>query len=454
MRKVKGVLYSKYMPVFTKKKYYNDITDNLICSKSCHLVSCLKESMIYDFIDEFLKRYYTKNESRDRIPKFVNYYKNYLKFFCRPIFRDLELNDIIQSYGEKCAEIYYNDNYGKSKKDKDKKKTISNELKTIFTDTIRESINNNSGIANENSIMSNNTLQLNQSIVTNDNNLLSDDVSFTNSKFIVEIVNDLNSNSKRIQLFAKPIEIALETKVKIELNSKLKYKLRNPTIHIKNSKSTQIPKPLLTDTNTTHKKNFSKISIDLIKIAHPSGLKTSRKITSTKVMIPNKDNVKTFRASTISNITQTQTSCSSQIEIKKNKTNKGLSRNAHPLSNAIGEYNTEGIVSPSKSKIKLQKPIYSSFSSFDKQQQLLNMHKMPVIKNNYSDRISHNNFGSLGVGIGVISNVNSNVFRSTLNNLNTTSKKKKSTRKSNVTNTAVPLYKIMKHNNGGTIKLK
>ena len=128
MRKVKGVLYSKYMPVFTKKKYYNDITDNLICSKSCHLVSCLKESMIYDFIDEFLKRYYTKNESRDRIPKFVNYYKNYLKFFCRPIFRDLELNDIIQSYGEKCAEIYYNDNYEKSKKDKDKKKTISNGL--------------------------------------------------------------------------------------------------------------------------------------------------------------------------------------------------------------------------------------------------------------------------------------------------------------------------------------
>ena len=102
----------------------------------------------------------------------------------------------------------------------------------------------------------------------------------------------------------------------------------------------------------------------------------------------------------------------------------------------------------------MQKPIYSSFSSFDKQQQLLNMHKMPVIKNNYSDRISHNNFGSLGVGIGVISNVNSNVFRSTLNNLNTTSKKKKSTRKSNVTNTAVPLYKIMKHNNGGTINLK
>ena len=175
MRKVKGVLYSKYMPVFTKQKYYNDIADNLICSKSCHLVSCLKESMIYDFVDEFHKRFYTKNESRDRIPKFVNYYKNYLKFFCRPIFRDLELNDIIQSHGEKCAEIYYNDNYGKSKKDK--KKTISNELKTIFTDTIRESINNNSGIANEISIMSNNTLQLNQSILTNDNNLLSDDVS-------------------------------------------------------------------------------------------------------------------------------------------------------------------------------------------------------------------------------------------------------------------------------------
>jgi hypothetical protein len=37
---------------------YNDvIVDSLICNKNCHIVAKFKDYMIFDFIDEFLKRY-------------------------------------------------------------------------------------------------------------------------------------------------------------------------------------------------------------------------------------------------------------------------------------------------------------------------------------------------------------------------------------------------------------
>ena len=86
---------------------------NLINSKNCRMVAILKDKMISDFIDEFLKIYYKKKESRNQIPKLVTYYKNYLRFFCKPIFRNFSLNNIIQHNGEKLAEIYYENNYGK-----------------------------------------------------------------------------------------------------------------------------------------------------------------------------------------------------------------------------------------------------------------------------------------------------------------------------------------------------
>ena len=119
--------------------------------------------MISDYIDEFLRRFYSKKEIKERLPKFESYYKNYLSFFCKPTFSDFFANDIIQSYGEAQAEIYYNLTYGKKKK----KEKITKEIaKTILNTLIRESIdgiNNNSKeknysikISNDNTILLNN----------------------------------------------------------------------------------------------------------------------------------------------------------------------------------------------------------------------------------------------------------------------------------------------------------
>ena len=48
-------LYNKYGKK-TKQIYQTSIITNLISSKNCRSVALLKDSMIYDFIDEFLKR--------------------------------------------------------------------------------------------------------------------------------------------------------------------------------------------------------------------------------------------------------------------------------------------------------------------------------------------------------------------------------------------------------------
>ena len=118
IEKITNNLFLKtYFPENEYDNYMNYIMEVLVFNKNCHLVTIFKDFMILDYIDEFLKRYYKNEESKDRIPRFANFYKNYLKFFCKPTFSDFECNEIIQEHSEKKAELYYNQNF-KNKKDK------------------------------------------------------------------------------------------------------------------------------------------------------------------------------------------------------------------------------------------------------------------------------------------------------------------------------------------------
>jgi hypothetical protein len=67
--------------------------------------------MLYDFVEEFLKRMYLIAETRERMPKISNYYRNYLKFFCRPLMNDLFINFKLKIYSDVKAKVYYKDNY-------------------------------------------------------------------------------------------------------------------------------------------------------------------------------------------------------------------------------------------------------------------------------------------------------------------------------------------------------
>ena len=143
-----------------KYTYTGLIMENLIFNKNTHLVSTFKDYMIWDYIEEFLKRFYRNEESNERVPKFASFYKNYLKFFCVPTFKDIFCNEMIHNYSEKKAELFYNENY-KSKKEKnsfqedygvleesesDEESETSNANnnnnieKTIFNETVKKKI--------------------------------------------------------------------------------------------------------------------------------------------------------------------------------------------------------------------------------------------------------------------------------------------------------------------------
>ena len=99
--------------------YLGLIMETLIFNKNTHLVSVFKDYMIIDYVEEFLKRYYNSRESTERIPKFSNFYKNYLKFFCSPTLRECFYNDLIHNRLEKKAEFFYKKNYNSKKLNND-----------------------------------------------------------------------------------------------------------------------------------------------------------------------------------------------------------------------------------------------------------------------------------------------------------------------------------------------
>jgi hypothetical protein len=61
--------------------YDTNIIDNIIYNEKSHIVATFKDRLIVDDTGEFLKRYYKKNESDIRLPKFYEYYELYSKIF-------------------------------------------------------------------------------------------------------------------------------------------------------------------------------------------------------------------------------------------------------------------------------------------------------------------------------------------------------------------------------------
>lgn len=132
------------------------LTDSLLMNKNTHYVAIFKDYMIFDFKDEFLKRFYYNTESLVRLPKICVYYRHYLKFFCHPLIRSYKYNNIIQLNGDDKAELYYVNNYKLPSNNKEinkdktenklvrKPKNINNhnrkESKYLFDKTVRDFI--------------------------------------------------------------------------------------------------------------------------------------------------------------------------------------------------------------------------------------------------------------------------------------------------------------------------
>ena len=96
----------------TPELYQQKIIFNLVRNKKGHLLSHYHEILLFEnSLIEFLKKSYKYKECMNKIPKYYNYYKNYLKYFCHPIFVDFTINKKMVKHMEKNAQVFYNKNY-------------------------------------------------------------------------------------------------------------------------------------------------------------------------------------------------------------------------------------------------------------------------------------------------------------------------------------------------------
>lgn len=153
----KNILYQHNVTI---EQYQLFIVNNLLYNTPCRLVAIFKDNMINDYMEEFLKRFYKNKESKERIPKYAKFYKNFLLLFCKPTISDLFLNEVIKKYCEEKAEEYYRkkfpednleseieEEYNKSR-DEVEAQELDKNNNTIFTNTLKESIDNNTMITN------------------------------------------------------------------------------------------------------------------------------------------------------------------------------------------------------------------------------------------------------------------------------------------------------------------
>ena len=128
----------------TPDLYQQILLNDLILRKKSHFCAYLNEIQLNtNIFRELLKRLYSYEESRERIPKYVSYYQNYLKFFCRPVFGDYAANKKMVKHMEKVAQIFYNENYAEEDEEENSNRKHNQKYNfKVFNKTVREEIDN------------------------------------------------------------------------------------------------------------------------------------------------------------------------------------------------------------------------------------------------------------------------------------------------------------------------
>ena len=275
MKEIEKISYTKFNNKFNSKSKENNILELimevLIFNKDCHLVTVFKDYMIWDYIDEFLKRYYNREEGKDRVPRYAHFYRNYCKFFCRPTFRDFEINEIIQDHSEKKAELYYNQNF---RKKNDKNKFADDGLfeddesesihvskskieKTIFNKTIKKNIEDTSLYSEKNESA---LFYLNpEKDIINNNNILS--IS-SNNQSIIKIIDDFNNknffdNQNQIHIIYQNKKIINQDNKKDDVN--INKDNKNKDFSKINKKDDNIKKEIIVNQDNKNQESNKKI---------------------------------------------------------------------------------------------------------------------------------------------------------------------------------------------------
>ena len=215
--------------------------NNLIKCKGCHYLALFKDYLIADYIDEFLRRIYSKRESIERIPKIYNYYKNYLTFFCKPTFIVSFANNIIKNYGDLNAEYFYKNNLAK-KNTKNKDKLLNQKI----NDNNIDNNNKNNEISLDNKFKHVGKIVFTKSIKNSIDNAYIDDYSLSEKK---NKLNNQNDSESIVKIFGNDDDennlmlnnnslLLMINEIKDDKkgqNSNKKYKIKEKTIKMNNN---------------------------------------------------------------------------------------------------------------------------------------------------------------------------------------------------------------------------
>ena len=177
--------------VTTSRKYHTFIINSIIFDQRIHKVAVFKNNLLWDESSEFLKRYYKKRESVERIPKIAEYYEKYTLF--PPVYFGLEgLIIIIMNKWTKRKKSYleYIEDHEEEREERKKHKKKDKSFEPLINSSL---INNKTS---SKSIMSKNTLDLSKF----DNELNKNNINknnFTNNNFNKKAFNNNNDKKKR-----------------------------------------------------------------------------------------------------------------------------------------------------------------------------------------------------------------------------------------------------------------
>ena len=255
-------------------KYNILITNNLLCNGKCHIVALFKEYLIDDDNSEFLRRYYTRNESIIRIKKVAKYYFETSVIF--PNYTPLsEAKYIYRNIMKKQKVIDQQQELEDEKEENKKYRYQRNDSKKKVFDTIvyNDILNQSESILR---IIFGIKRQKNKN--KNDNNNKNN--SFENNESILEIqeniIDEINKYENNQNKSMKP-QIKISETLKSKLQLKMPKRQNKPKIAITNSniktmmdyKKKKNPKkaksPSLTiNNNHTHNHNNNNKSISIV----------------------------------------------------------------------------------------------------------------------------------------------------------------------------------------------
>ena len=337
----------------TISQFNSIILKKLLYNINCHIVSVFKDYMIYDYIDEYLRRFYLLNESSQRLPKFSQYYKNYIDFFCKPMIKNLKLNEILQEHFEKKAEYYYKKNYGADKLEEaikgcnssNNEEEEDNKIKvgTIFSNSIKKNIDNGTILTNTNNTTIN--LLSNEDTIE----LYTNNEEKSNDNTVRDIINEIYYKKDFFQRkkdsFRKLFQLLKNNKKK-SCNYK---KLKIETIH-NIVKKNSLSNLNLNDIFKKNKNIYPSINNYLCKKIEKSNSKSKSHSRSKSNIISNKSLSKSKNKNKLPVKNNKTRNLNSNTNLKKNKT----TINNNSKRKNLNIYSTNSIHSITKSKEDLK----------------------------------------------------------------------------------------------------